>query len=121
MILRALSIPLSLAGIVVLASLFFGDKAIEGALLGVVAGGFAATSLFLTVYLLDGAKSNRPLGIFITILAFLGKFPAVGIAGFLAVRIGTYALIFFCLGVILVYSGLVWTAAAGRLFPTKTP
>lgn len=121
MLFKAARVPSALILLLLAGSGAFGTRATLGYLMGVVVGLFAAASLVMAVRLAAGSAQNRRIGVALTLLAFFVKFPAVGFAGYAAWRMGSSALALFSIGVVMVYFGLVWTAASGCLFRTDAP
>lgn len=90
------------------------EQGVAGLALGLTSGSFGAWSLYAVVKLLRGAAT--PVGVGFTVLSFLAKFPLIGVAGFLSWQMGNISLTFFTIGIVMVYSALVWRGSRSDLF-----
>ncbi len=86
-----------------------------GMFLGIATGAYGAYTLYWTVALLKGSASTRSGTAFI-LLAFVVKFPLIGLGGYLAYREGPRSIEAFIIGLVMVYFALVWRAARSDLY-----
>lgn len=111
---RNIDIYILVVGALVAAAL--GLNALVGYALGVGAGLFGAVTLYFVHRLFADVSSVKPVAIGFILLAFLVKFPLIGILGYASFLQGQLALALFTVAVVLVYSGLVWRASTSKLF-----
>ncbi len=111
---RNLDVYVIVVGALIAAAL--GLNALLGYALGVGAGLFGAMTLYFVQRLFADVASVKPIAIGFILLAFLVKFPLIGILGYVSYLQGELALAVFTVAVVLVYSGLVWRASTSKLF-----
>ena len=112
--LRNIDIYILFVGALLAATL--GLSALIGYGFGVLAGLFGAITLYFVQRLFADVASVKPIAIGFILLAFLVKFPLIGILGYASYLQSELALALFTVAVVLVYSGLVWRASTSKLF-----
>jgi ABC-type dipeptide/oligopeptide/nickel transport system permease subunit len=93
-----------------------GIDAVAGMFLGLLAGAFGAYVLYAVVKLMKDASHMSKFGIFMLIMAFLIKFPLIGMTAYLSYRRGIDALWAFVVAVVVVYFAMVWRASRADLY-----
>lgn len=90
-----------------------GVPGLAGMGLGLSTGAFGAVVLYFSIAMLKG---SGPLGRSLTLVAFILKFPVLGLGGFVAYGFGTEAVVAFAAGLVVVYSALIWRTSRSAFF-----
>jgi len=89
-------------------------EVVMGVVLGFAAGVFGFWSLYRVIGLLKGADAKS--GTAVTYVAFLAKFPVIGLLGWLCFRQSVESLVAFTSAIVMVYFALVWRAYRSDLY-----